>query len=159
MILISLGANLASSVGEPAETLRAALTELGKRDVKVAGTSFFYRTPAWPDPSDPPFTNAVARIETAMEPATLLETLHAVEVLFGRVRSVRNAPRTLDLDILDYDGRVGEGPPILPHPGITDRAFVLVPLGDVAPGWFHPVTGQSILQLLARVDYSSVARL
>ena len=159
MILISLGANLDSLIGEPAQTLRAALTELGKRDVKVAGTSPFYRTQAWPDPADPPFLNAAARIETVLEPAALLETLHAVEDMFGRVRSVQNAPRTLDLDLLDYDGRTEPGPPILPHPGIADRAFVLVPLADVAPGWFHPVTGQSILQLLARVDYSSVARL
>jgi 2-amino-4-hydroxy-6-hydroxymethyldihydropteridine diphosphokinase len=148
MILIALGSNLASSAGVPAETLNAALDRLAARGVFVRAVSPYYVTPAWPDPSDPPFVNAVARVETMLAPAELMALLHELEDEFGRVRSMRNAPRTLDLDLLDYDGRVAEGPPILPHPRIAERAFVLVPLLDIVPQWRHPVTGQPISALL-----------
>jgi 2-amino-4-hydroxy-6-hydroxymethyldihydropteridine diphosphokinase len=152
MILIALGANLSSPVGEPAETLRAALKALGTHGVDVRSVSKFYATPAWPDPNDPPFVNAVAHVETALSPTELLAALHNVETAFGRRRSERNAPRTLDLDLLDYDGRVEQGPPELPHPRMTERGFVLIPLGDVAPGWRHPITGRSVQSLIAELS-------
>jgi len=149
MILIALGANLLSSAGEPAATLQAALAALETRGADVQAVSRFYATPAWPDPNDPPFVNAVARIETALPPRELLATLHDVEIAFGRRRSERNAPRTLDLDLLDYDGRVEFGPPELPHPRMAQRGFVLIPLADVAPEWRHPVTGRNVQSLIA----------
>lgn len=149
MILIALGGNLDSGAGTPAQTLAAALAHLAHDGVKIAAVSPYYVTPAWPDRSAPPFVNAVAAVETTLAPALLMERLHQTETAFGRVRSVKNAPRTLDLDLLDYDGRVEQGPPVLPHPRIADRAFVLVPLRDVAPQWRHPATGRSIAALLA----------
>jgi 2-amino-4-hydroxy-6-hydroxymethyldihydropteridine diphosphokinase len=149
MILIALGANLPSSAGEPAETLRAALKALGTRGVDGRAVSKFYATPAWPDPKDPPFVNAVAHVESALSPTELLAALHNVETAFGRIRSERNAPRTLDLDLLDYDGRTEPGPPALPHPRMTERGFVLIPLADIAPDWRHPITGRSVQSLIA----------
>lgn len=74
--------------------------------------------------------------------------LHAVEQKFGRARGVRNAPRTLDLDLLDYNGRIEGGPPVLPHPRIETRGFVLVPLAEVAPSWKHPVSGRNVSTLI-----------
>jgi 2-amino-4-hydroxy-6-hydroxymethyldihydropteridine diphosphokinase len=149
MILIALGANLPSTAGQPAETLRAALTALGTHGVDVRAVSKFYATPAWPDPNDPPFVNAVAHVETALSPTELLAALHNVETAFGRKRSERNAPRTLDLDLLDYDGRIGPGPPELPHPRMAERGFVLIPLKDVASDWRHPATGRNVQSLIA----------
>lgn len=149
MILIALGANLPSPVGEPAATLRAALEMLGTLGVSARGISRFYATPAWPDPKEPPFVNAVAHVDTALSPTALLAALHNVEIAFGRTRTTRNAPRTLDLDLLDYDGRIEKGPPELPHPRLTERGFVLVPLNDIAPGWRHPVTGRNVQLLIA----------
>jgi len=149
MILIALGANLPSSVGTPEETLRAALQALSARGVTCESVSGFFRSPAWPNPADPEFVNAIARVATRLSPYDLLQTLHDVEDVFGRRRGERNAPRTLDLDIIDYDGRVQPGPPELPHPRLQDRAFVLVPLSEVAPSWHHPVTGKSIAELTA----------
>jgi 2-amino-4-hydroxy-6-hydroxymethyldihydropteridine diphosphokinase len=155
MILIALGGNLASRAGAPLETLKAALAVLGARGATLEAVSPYYVTPAWPDPSDPPFVNAAARIATALAPEALMQLLHETETSFGRIRSARNAPRTLDLDLLDYDGRVQEGPPALPHPRLAQRAFVLVPLADVAPGWRHPATGETVQALIAALPPSA----
>ena len=149
MILIALGGNMPSAAGVPARTLDAALSELKKSGANIEAVSPYYVTPAWPDPADPPYVNAVAWLSTALAPAELMELLHRIETEFGRIRGVRNAPRTLDLDLLDYDSLVKPGPPELPHPRLSQRAFVLIPLADVAPGWVHPVSGKSVRDLLA----------
>ena len=148
-VLIALGANLPSRAGPPEDTIRAALAELGERHVSVRCTSSLYRTPAWPDPGDPAYVNAVVRAETTLSPRELLRVLHETETAFGRSRSARNAPRTLDLDLIDFDAIVDTGPPELPHPRAAARAFVLVPLAEVAPEWRHPVTGETVAALIA----------
>ena len=158
VILIALGANVPSPAGQPAETLVAALRELARRGITIERQSGFYRNPAWPDPRDPPFINAVASVSTGLSPAALLDVLHEVEAQFGRTRAAPNAPRTLDLDLLDYNGTVQAGPPSLPHPRMQDRAFVLVPLRDVAPDWRHPVTGQSVTDLIAALPPAQIER-
>ena len=149
MIVIALGANLPSRAGEPLATLRAALDALRQRGVKLESVSSFYRAAAWPNPSDPPFINAVATLATDLPPRGLMALLHDIESEFGRTRAAKNAPRTLDLDLIDYEGRVEAGPPELPHPRMAGRAFVLLPLAEVAPGWRHPVTGQPVSALIA----------
>ena len=149
MILIALGGNVASPAGPPADTLKRALARLEELGVKILSVSSFYETPAWPDPSDPPFVNAVAAVSSDLQPVELLDLLHGVETEFGRMRSAPNAPRTLDIDLLDHSGRLASGAVNLPHPRLTQRSFVLVPLAQVAPGWRHPVSGQGAAELLA----------
>ena len=156
MILIALGANLPSPAGPPEATLRAALESLAARAIRVEKVSCFYRSAAWPDASDPPFVNAVASIATDLAPAELLAVLHDVEAEFGRVRGLKNAPRTLDLDLIDYEGRVEHGRVELPHPRVGTRAFVLLPLRDVAPGWRHPVSGKTLPELIAAVPAAQI---
>jgi 2-amino-4-hydroxy-6-hydroxymethyldihydropteridine diphosphokinase len=161
MILIALGANLSSRAGTPANTLAAAIAELAGSEIETAALSPFYLTPAWPDPNDPAYVNAVARIETKLAPQALLGVLQQTEQKFGRARGRPNAPRTLDLDMLDYDGLIQDGPPALPHPRMQDRGFVLVPLGDVAPTWRHPVSQKTVWELIAALPKSrqTLARL
>lgn len=152
MIVIALGANLSSPVGSPEKTLAAALVKLEQFGVLPIARSRFYQTLAWPNPADPPFVNAVCRVSTPLGPEELLGVLHKVETSFGRDRSLReerNAPRSLDLDLIDYDGLIQAGPPTLPHPRMCERSFVLVPMKDIAPDWSHPETGNSLGELIA----------
>ncbi len=151
MILIGLGANLPSSEhGPPQATLAAALAALSARGVEVLRRSPWYESAPVPPSGQPWYVNAVAEVESAVSPQALLAALLAVEAGFGRVRSVRNASRTVDLDLLDYRGLVtGPGKkPELPHPRLHERAFVLLPLRDLAPDWRHPACGRSVDALI-----------
>ena len=154
MILIAFGSNLPSRAGTSAETVRAALAVLEPKGIFPARVSRLYKTEAWPNPDEPPFINAVARVTTALMPSASLKVLHEIERSFGRIRTVPNAPRTLDLDILDYESRIEGGPPTLPHPRLDRRAFVLVPLAEVAPEWRHPVSGRTAEELLRDIPES-----
>ena len=152
-VYVALGGNLDHPTwGGPRATLEAALAELGRRGVTVRRLSRWYRTAPVPVSDQPWFVNAVAEVETGLDPDALLAVLHAVEAGFGRVRTVANAARLIDLDLLDYRGVTAPGGPgkaTLPHPRMAERAFVLRPLADLAPGWRHPVTGQPIAALVA----------
>jgi 2-amino-4-hydroxy-6-hydroxymethyldihydropteridine diphosphokinase len=147
-IYIALGANLPGPAGPPRATLEAALARLEAAGVHVVRRSRWYRSPAWPDPADPEFVNAVAEVETPLSPEALLALLHEIEAALGRRRAAPNAPRALDLDLLDHGGAVQAGPPALPHPRLHRRGFVLLPLADIAPGWRHPVSRRSVGELI-----------
>ena len=149
LILIGIGANLPSSYGEPPETLRAALERLTHSGVEIIHRSRFWHSAPVPVSDQPWYVNAVAAIETALPSDRLLAVLHEIEAEFGRVRGVVNAPRLIDLDLLAYRREIrGEGAPILPHPRLHQRAFVLLPLFDIAPGWRHPGSGKKLAELI-----------
>ncbi len=154
VILIGLGANLPSRFGPPRLTLVAAVKRLEEEGVRITRRSRFWRTRPVPESDQPWFVNAVVAVETDLTPAALLALLHRIEADFGRVRAEVNAPRLLDLDLLSF-GRVvlaGPEPPILPHPRLARRAFTLLPIRDIAPGWVHPVTGESLDAMVATLD-------
>lgn len=149
LILIGLGANLPSPYGEPPATLRAALDRLNQAGVKTLRRSRFWHSAPVPISDQPWYVNAVAAVETSLAPEPLLALLHEIEEEFGRVRSIVNAPRLIDLDLLAYGREIrGEGMPILPHPRLHQRAFVLRPLSDIAPGWTHPLTGSTLAEMI-----------
>lgn len=158
-IYIAFGSNQALGSIQPDALPGEAARALEEAGISLIARSSLWRSPAWPDPSDPPYTNAVARIETLMAPERLLACLHDVEARFSRVRKVLNAPRTLDLDIIDYRGGVADGTagPVLPHPRAHQRAFVLLPLREIAPDWTHPLTGEGIERLIAALPPEDVA--
>jgi 2-amino-4-hydroxy-6-hydroxymethyldihydropteridine diphosphokinase len=152
VILIALGANLPTAEGTPPlETCRRAVAALDALPgLRIARVSRWYETAPIPPSDQPPFINGVVRAEGELDPEALLAALHEIEARFGRVRSVPNAPRPLDLDLIDWHGVIRDAPnPVLPHPRAHERAFVLAPISDVAPEWRHPRLGQSAAELLA----------
>lgn len=159
-ILVALGSNLpATGYPSPLATLRAAILRLPAYGVQVQRQSRFYTSPAWPPSDQPDYVNAVVAVSTKLDPPALLASLLRIEREFGRARSVPNAARTLDLDLIAYEElvlRQPDGSLQLPHPRAASRAFVLVPLRDVAPGWRHPVTGQKVDDLLAGIDAAAI---
>ena len=167
-ILIGLGANLPSKAGPPAATLAAAIDRLAGLEVLTLRRSRWFVSAPVPASDQPWFVNGVIAVATALEPAALLAALQRVEAEFGRVRRAANAARSLDLDLLAYGDRVESQPPgaspgvagglILPHPRLAERAFVLLPLADVAPSWHHPVTGRTLAELIGALDAAQIVR-
>jgi 2-amino-4-hydroxy-6-hydroxymethyldihydropteridine diphosphokinase len=159
-IFIALGANLEHrTYGPPRRVLEAALAELGRKGVLVRRVSPWYRTAPVPASDQPWYVNAVAEVATDLGADALLARMHEVEDAFGRVRTVPNAARLIDLDLLDFHGEIATGGPgraILPHPRMEARAFVLRPLADLAPDWRHPRTGATISTLLAALPADQV---
>lgn len=133
MILIGLGSNLPHpEIGPPQAVLRAALAQIHAEIGDIVRVSPFLSTEPVPISDQPWYQNAVCEVESGLEPSELLAKLHEIEASFGRVRTVRNAARIVDLDLLIYGDRRDEvGPPILPHPRMFERAFVMVPLRSI----------------------------
>lgn len=158
-LLLGLGANIAGAWGSPPETLARALAALAQAGLAPRARSPFYRTKPVGGGRQPDFLNAVVATRARVAPFELLRLLKGLERQAGRGRGRRSGPRPLDIDILDYGGRRlgwpgarrGRGRLILPHPELHRRAFVLVPLSQIAPGWRHPVLGASAAALLGRL--------
>ncbi len=176
--LIALGANIPSVVGPPEETLRAAVVRLREAGLSDLVCSRFYSTPCFPPGAGPDYVNAAARASFQGSAQEVLATLHAIEAEFGRERKQRWGQRCLDLDLIasgqevlpdrkTYDRWRGLDPAlqreetpgemILPHPRVQDRAFVLIPLADVAPDWRHPILGQTVAEMVEMLDAEQVA--
>ncbi|MCR9070165.1 MAG: 2-amino-4-hydroxy-6-hydroxymethyldihydropteridine diphosphokinase [Alphaproteobacteria bacterium] len=156
MILIAVGANLpATGFDTPLATCEAAVTRIDEdADMRVVRRSRWYESEPVPKSDQPWFVNGAVAIETDLIPEVLLARLHVIEDTFGRVRRVRNEARPLDLDIIDFGGmiRIGAIDPTLPHPRAHERAFVLLPLRDIAPEWRHPVSGADVGSLIAALE-------
>ena len=149
-IFLAIGGNLAGDYYSVEALLEAALSELPRAGLKVAQQSGWWRSAAWPDPSAAPYLNGIVRVETALAPRDVLAAALAVERRFGRRRSIPNAPRTLDLDLIAHGRQVIDEPGlILPHPRAAERLFVMGPLAEIAPAWRHPVLGRTAAELAA----------
>lgn len=148
---IAFGANLSN----PRETLMQAITAMGEAGIVIDAVSNLWRSPAWPPGSGAPdYRNAVLSVQTDLGPKTLMDFLLEIETKLGRVRTVRNAPRLIDLDLIDYAGQVLNDPHCtLPHPRMAERAFVLKPMAEiVGTDWRHPVSGYSVADLIAALS-------
>lgn len=182
-IFVAFGANESSDVGPPLETLREAAAMLSASGARVAALARWRRSAAVPAGAGPDFVNGAARIETDLPPVRLLALLHEIERALGRERGAQNggarwAARPCDLDLIAYGDLVlpdeatvrglmalgasaaDEPVPeelILPHPRLHDRAFVLGPLAEIAPGWRHPLTGRTAAKMLADLPHGSRA--
>ena len=159
LAVVALGGNVVDARGGPAERMEAALACFSGHGLHVVKRSGWWTSQAWPEPRDPPFVNGVALARTGLEAEAVLEALHAIERAFGRRRSARNAPRTLDLDLIAHGGRVLEGQHLLlPHPRAAERLFVMGPLAEVAPDWRHPLSGRTASELASMASVGRDAR-
>ncbi|MGB7244930.1 MAG: 2-amino-4-hydroxy-6-hydroxymethyldihydropteridine diphosphokinase [Sulfitobacter sp.] len=166
--LIALGSNLSSEFGDPASTLKYAVDALGRAGAVIRAVSRFYATPAFPSGAGPDYVNAAVLVASDWSAQDTLVQLHVIEAAAGRERMQRWGQRTLDMDLiaigdqifpdenahllwrnLPVDMQKMRTPDqlVLPHPRVQDRAFVLVPLADVAPDWRHPILGLSVRQM------------
>jgi 2-amino-4-hydroxy-6-hydroxymethyldihydropteridine diphosphokinase len=147
---------LGSNLGDRAANLRAALNLLPPQ-VTVLAESNIYETPPWGITDQPAFLNMVVRAETFLSPLELLKHLKDIEIRLGRVPAARYGPRLIDLDILFYSDLIIDSPPlVIPHPRLHERAFVLVPLAELAPEMRHPVLGRTVRELLANIDTAGI---
>jgi 2-amino-4-hydroxy-6-hydroxymethyldihydropteridine diphosphokinase len=152
---IALGSNLGDSLTILEKSLKI-LSQTPK--ITVKSHSSWYRTVPV-GPPQPDYLNGCALLDVQLTPEALLETLLDVEQQLGRVRLQRWGPRTLDLDLLLYDDRILETAKLqIPHPRMRERAFVLVPLAEIAPDWLDPVSKKAIAQLLEEVDCSGILK-
>jgi len=167
-ILLALGSNVSNDLQDSYDLVKKSISELCKKTIKKINISNFYQTPAFPIGAGPDFINCVISAYTELDSLALLEELHWIEAKFGRKRLKRWEQRALDIDLLDYDfnikpnityvqewlnmplGQQLKQIPnqlILPHPRLQERAFVLIPMVDVAPDWMHPILGKTTLEM------------
>ncbi len=152
IVYLALGTNL----GDRPANLRAAIETLPP-EIKVIAESKVYETPPWGYEDQPAFLNMAVKGETVLKPDPLLKRLKRLEVQLGREQSFRWGPRLIDIDILFYDDLILESESLtIPHPRLHERAFVLVPLADIAPDFVHPVLKETIKELSVRVDTDDI---
>ncbi len=178
--LITLGANLPSATGTALQTLEKSLELFPLESLQILRISKWFSTPAFPAGSGPDFVNGAVMIETSLTPSDVLTALHRIEAAMGRTRENRWEPRLCDLDLIAYDNTIlpdlatfkqwkaldlasqktmTPDQLVLPHPRIQDRSFVLVPLHDIAPDWVHPVTGNTVSEMLAAIPQVDLAEI
>jgi len=152
IVFLALGSN----IGNRNANLKAAINSLTPQ-MAVKNRSSVYETPPWGFTEQAPFLNQVVMVYTYLAPEALLSHLKRLETALGRIPNFKNGPRMIDIDILFYDDLVTDTPPlVIPHPRLHERAFVLVPLAEIAPDFIHPVLGKPIHKLLDAVDRSDI---
>ena len=152
IVYLALGSNMGGRLAN----LRSAAANLSPQ-MKVRKKSAVYETPPWGFTEQAPFLNQVVKVETYLEPEPLLQHLKRLETALGRVPNFQNGPRLIDIDILFFDDLIIDTPPlVVPHPRLHERAFVLVPLNEIAPELMHPVLNKPVSELLTGVDRSEI---
>ena len=142
---------IGSNLGNKVSNIEITKFELEKHKIKILKSSSNYISESWPDASMPNYINIIIKIKTSLLPLELLQICNSIELKLGRVRTTKNAPRTCDIDIIDYNKKIlneKNNKLILPHPRMSDRIFVLLPLFEVDKSWKHPKTMINIVNMI-----------
>ena len=156
MIILSLGSNLSSKIGNRFDNLIYALKSLESFGILIIKKSSFYETPSYPDRKKPKFINIVISAKTDLKPLNLMSVLLDIEKKLGRSRTKKNEPRTCDIDIIDYNSEIlnldyQNTNLQIPHNQLTLRNFVLFPLEEILPNWKHPKTNEFVSALIKKL--------
>ena len=151
--VVAIGGNLvADGYSSVEDVLTDAISDLARCELTIIAQSGWFETAPVPISDQPWFVNGVLLVETNLSAYALLQELHRIEAEFGRTRQVRNEARILDLDLIDFEGVVENSDAIiLPHPRMDKRAFVLLPLSDILPDWYHPLLQKPLSQLISEM--------
>ena len=167
MIILGIGSNLHSTLGNRFENINLALSHLESYKIKILKRSSFYETPSYPDNKNPKFINIVVEISTNLSPAELASKLIIVEEKLERKRNYKNEPRTCDIDIIDFHSQIIDFKYknldfTVPHDKLVYRNFVLIPLKDIIADWIHPKTKETIdflIDRLSEMDKKSILKI
>ena len=167
MLLLGLGSNLSSSFGNRFKNIDMAISYLQQYEIRIVNRSSFYETPSYPDLKNPKFINVIVDVATHLPPEDLASVLIFVEEILERKRNQKNEPRTCDIDIIDYNGKIMDFNYKnkifkVPHEKLVYRNFVLLPLQEIAPNWIHPKTKDSIdvlINKLSNEDKKSILKI
>jgi 2-amino-4-hydroxy-6-hydroxymethyldihydropteridine diphosphokinase len=156
MIILSIGSNLESVLGNRFQNIKKTIELLRLNDIEIIKISNFYETPSYPNNKYPKFINIALSIQYKKSPKDLLNDIWIIEKKMGRIRNIKNEPRICDIDIIDFDGLVINNKEIkLPHPEAYKRNFVLFPLREIFPMWIHPLNNIKIEDLINKLDPKS----
>tara|TARA_B100001175_G_C19163066_1_gene473789 strand:- start:19 stop:513 length:495 start_codon:yes stop_codon:yes gene_type:complete len=153
-IFISVGSNIPKDKSlSLIDNCKKAINSLKKYNIFLVRVSNWYKTEPIPVSGQPWFVNSVIEIKTMLTSKQTLNSLHEIESSYGRIRAQKNESRTLDLDIIDFNNEISNFSPILPHPRMHKRLFVLYPLVELSPNWVHPILNQNINTLINNISY------
>ena len=154
MLLLGLGSNLPSSLGNRFKNIDMAITCLQSYKIKLIKKSSFYETPSYPNKKDPKFLNIGLEIKSKQSPGQLIKKFNKIEKMLHRIRGKKNQPRTCDIDLIDYEGKILNSKRLItPHPRAHLRNFVLFPMKEIHPTWVHPILNKRIDFLIKKLSF------
>ena len=154
MILLNIGSNLDSKKGNRLFNLKKTLKLISLENIKIISTSSIYETPSYPNKKNPKFLNIGIKVECDDSPECLIKKFNKIEKKLQRIRGVKNQPRTCDIDLIDYDGKILNSKRLtIPHPKAHLRNFVLFPIKEISPKWIHPMLNKKIDLLIKKLSY------
>ena len=153
MIFLGIGSNLESQFGDRFLNIKRTLKLIKYEKIKIKKISNFYETPSYPNKKNPKFINIVIQVDFQSSPEVLLRKILIIEKKMGRTRKNKNEPRTCDIDIIDFNGKIlNKKNIILPHPKAHERSFVLFPLKEICPIWIHPIINKKVDVLIGKLS-------
>ena len=156
MIFLNIGSNLPFEEGGRETNILKAINHLKNLNLKLIKISSFYETPSYPNNSDPKFINLCVKFESKLKAIELLNEIKKIEKKLGRIRIKKNEPRTCDIDIIDFNGEIIKNDELVsPHPRLHLRNFVIYPLKEIEPNWFHPIFNKNIDSFFQELDKNS----